>query len=152
MDSLLQCRSTIAFSLRQRMLNFVQNYQYYMTFEVLEPNWCMMEQKLREAITIDVVLQEHNDFLDRCLKDCMLTNSEVLRIVSRILTLCLTFSTILLHHAMPPSSRESSAGLRCVFECSYTCIHFKESRGLYIMFVNISMSHIVLNTYIYVHP
>ena len=28
-----------AFALRQRMLNFVQNFEYYMMFEVVEPNW-----------------------------------------------------------------------------------------------------------------
>ena len=86
----------MAFSLRQRMLSFVQNIQYYMTVEVLEPHWCVMEGKLREVSTIDEVLREHNDFLDRCLKDCILTNFEILRVVSRIFTLCDAFATILL--------------------------------------------------------
>ena len=88
----------MAFSLRQRMLSFVQNIQYYMTVEVLEPHWCVMEGRLREVATIDEVLREHNDFLDRCLKDCMLTNSEILKLISRIFTLCDAFATILLIH------------------------------------------------------
>lgn len=33
-----------AFTLRQRMLNFVQNIQYYMMFEVMEPTWHILEK------------------------------------------------------------------------------------------------------------
>jgi len=35
-----------AFALRQRMLNFVQNLQYYMMFEVIEPNWQLFESNM----------------------------------------------------------------------------------------------------------
>jgi len=35
-----------AFALRQRMLNFVQNFQYYMMFEVIEPNWQLFESNM----------------------------------------------------------------------------------------------------------
>lgn len=38
-----------AFTLRQRMLNFVQNIQYYMMFEVLEPTWHVLEKSLRSV-------------------------------------------------------------------------------------------------------
>lgn len=44
---LLRCRFAAAFALRQRMLNFVQNIQYYMMFEVMEPNWHIMENNLK---------------------------------------------------------------------------------------------------------
>lgn len=40
-------RFAAAFALRQRMLNFVQNIQYYMMFEVMEPNWHIMENNLK---------------------------------------------------------------------------------------------------------
>lgn len=46
---LLMCRFAAAFALRQRMLNFVQNIQYYMMFEVMEPNWHIMENNLKTA-------------------------------------------------------------------------------------------------------
>lgn len=36
-----------AFTLRQRMLNFVQNIQYYMMFEVMEPTWHILEKNLK---------------------------------------------------------------------------------------------------------
>ena len=86
----LRCSS--AFALLQRMLNLVQNLQYYMTFEVLEPKWLGLEQTLRSVETIDDVLAAHNDFLDQCLRDCMLSSREVLKAISRLLGVCATFA------------------------------------------------------------
>ena len=34
------------YCLRQRMLHFIQNFVYYMMFEVIEPNWLEMEAKI----------------------------------------------------------------------------------------------------------
>ena len=81
-----------ALALLQRMLNFVQNLQYYMMFEVLEPNWIELEQKLRTASTIDDVLARHNDFLDKCLRDCLLSSRDILENMSRLMTICTTFT------------------------------------------------------------
>ncbi|XP_059954348.1 gamma-tubulin complex component 2 isoform X2 [Mesoplodon densirostris] len=81
-----------AFTLRQRMLNFVQNIQYYMMFEVLEPTWHVLEKSLRSACNIDDVLGHHTSFLDNCLKDCMLTNPELLRVFSKLMSVCVMFT------------------------------------------------------------
>ncbi|KAI4807528.1 hypothetical protein KUCAC02_027331 [Chaenocephalus aceratus] len=82
-----------AFALRQRMLNFVQNIQYYMMFEVMEPTWHIMENNLKTASNIDDVLCHHTSFLDNCLKDCMLTNPELLRIFSKLMSVCVMFTS-----------------------------------------------------------
>ncbi len=74
------------------MLNYVQNLQYYVTCEVLEPMWAGLETSLRSASTIDDVILLHNDFLDVCLRDCLLSNREVLIITSRLLDICLSFT------------------------------------------------------------
>ncbi|XP_052516601.1 gamma-tubulin complex component 2 isoform X3 [Budorcas taxicolor] len=81
-----------AFTLRQRMLNFVQNIQYYMMFEVMEPTWHILEKNLRAASNIDDVLGHHTSFLDSCLKDCMLTNPELLRVFSKLMSVCVMFT------------------------------------------------------------
>ncbi|GFR76401.1 gamma-tubulin complex component [Elysia marginata] len=81
-----------AFALRQRMLNFVQNFEYYMMFEVIEPNWHDFQQNMAKVSNVDDVLAFHGDFLDCCLKDCMLTSTELLRIVHKLLVVCVTFS------------------------------------------------------------
>ncbi|XP_064418571.1 gamma-tubulin complex component 2 [Latimeria chalumnae] len=81
-----------AFTLRQRMLNFVQNIQYYMMFEVMEPTWHVLENNLKSVSNIDDVLSHHTSFLDNCLKDCMLTNPELLKIFSKLMSVCVMFT------------------------------------------------------------
>jgi hypothetical protein len=75
-------RLPVAYALRQRILSFVQNYQYYMMYEVLEPNWHVLEDSLRKAASVDDVLVIHSDFLDTCLKECMLTHPALLKVCS----------------------------------------------------------------------
>jgi len=68
------------YSLRSKMLNFVQQFMYYVCFEVLEPNWVLMEQKIKKATTVEEVLKIHSDFQDTCLKECMLTTPNSLKV------------------------------------------------------------------------
>lgn len=45
-------RYAAAFALRQRMLHFVQTYEHYMMFEVLEPSWHLMEKSLKTVRSV----------------------------------------------------------------------------------------------------
>lgn len=87
-----------AWTLRARMLVFVQQLLYYCTAEVIEPNWVALMSRLSEEgrgdgkdkgkateyggveRTVDELMQDHVDFLATCLKECMLTNSKLLRV------------------------------------------------------------------------
>ncbi|KAL7747995.1 gamma tubulin complex Spc97/GCP2 subunit Alp4 [Sorochytrium milnesiophthora] len=80
--------------LRIRMITFVQQLGYYITSDVLEPNWHALEAKLakmRKASTVDEVLQIHGDFLDTCLIDCMLTTDKLLSCLNQLMYLCTRF-------------------------------------------------------------
>ena len=83
-----------AWTLRARMLSFVQQFMYYCTAEVIEPNWHNLmarvnggdrnEENIRKGEervnrTVDELMENHVDFLDTCLKECMLMNSKLLR-------------------------------------------------------------------------
>jgi gamma-tubulin complex component 2 len=80
------------FTLRARMLVFVQQLLYFCTAEVIEPNWQSLMAKLSPkddnkdgstkptVDTVDELMQDHVDFLDTCLKECMLTNSRLLKV------------------------------------------------------------------------
>ena len=46
-----------------------------------------MEERLREAKSLEALLEVHDDFLDSCLKESMLTHPKLLKIVSKILSL-----------------------------------------------------------------
>src|SRR5262249_2091866 len=69
-----------AFTLRARMLVFVQQLLYFSTSEVLEPNWNDLQHRKEKVTTVDELMQNHVDFLDTCLKECMLTNSKLLKV------------------------------------------------------------------------
>lgn len=86
-----------AWCLRSRMLCFVQQLLYFCTSEVIEPNWVAFMSRLSNAEddekaenfndvapkvkrTVDELMQDHVDFLATCLKECMLTNSKLLRV------------------------------------------------------------------------
>jgi len=44
---------------------------------------------------LDDVLTYHNDFLSSCLKDCMLTSPDLLKIVHKLLMVCVMFSNFM---------------------------------------------------------
>ncbi|CAM1511417.1 Fc.00g089300.m01.CDS01 [Cosmosporella sp. VM-42] len=91
-------------TLRARMLVFVQQLLYFCTAEVIEPNWTKFMSRLKEKEgsagtssggymrTVDELMQDHVDFLDTCLKECMLTNSKLLRIHSKLMQTCTIFA------------------------------------------------------------
>jgi len=105
------------FSLRRRMLHFIQNLVYYLKFDVIEPNWRELESKLNATKeycsqgssegndtnpdnngqafprTVDDVLHEHNTFLLRIANQCLLANYDLIERASKIMTTCLLFST-----------------------------------------------------------
>eukprot|EP00978_Attheya_sp_CCMP212_P011993 scaffold29710_cov43-Attheya_sp.AAC.1 len=94
--------------LRQRMLHFLQNLVYYMMFEVIEPNFLSMEsailhpdgntfgdkkyQTKEHQQTVDDVLNIHDEFVRRTLKECLLTNRDLIRNLTKLMTTCLVFS------------------------------------------------------------
>lgn len=81
-----------AFTLRQRMMNAVQNLEYYMMIEVIEPNWHIFIQNMGKVENVDEVLAVHQNFLDSCLKNCMLTDPTLLnRSIFKLCNICLKF-------------------------------------------------------------
>ncbi|KAL1969881.1 hypothetical protein VTN77DRAFT_7390 [Rasamsonia byssochlamydoides] len=107
-DRRLEMWKRRAWTLRAKMLVFVQQLLYFCTAEVIEPNW----QNLMERVngteaggevtvngtkqvnrTVDELMQDHVDFLDTCLKECMLTQAKLLKIHSKLMTCCTMFAS-----------------------------------------------------------
>ena len=81
-----------AYCLCQRMLHFLQNFMYYITVEVIEPNWAVMDEAMRRASTLDDVIEAHDRFLDACMKEGMLFWPKILKRLERIKSICLRFA------------------------------------------------------------
>lgn len=59
-----------------------------------------------QASNIDDVLSHHTSFLDNCLKDCMLTNPELLKIFSKMMSVCVMFTNCMQVGLPPAVGRE----------------------------------------------
>lgn len=57
---------------------------------------------LLQASNIDDVLGHHTSFLDNCLKDCMLTNPELLKVFSKLMSVCVMFTNCMQVRAGTP--------------------------------------------------
>ena len=95
-DPKLEMWKRRAWTLRSRMLIFIQQTLYYCTSEVIEPNWQALMARVngsdnldrngrtmgsrKVTRTVDELMEDHVDFLDTCLKECMLMNSKLLKV------------------------------------------------------------------------
>jgi gamma-tubulin complex component 2 len=95
-DRRLEVWKRRAWNLRSKMLVFVQQLLYFSTAEVIEPNWQSLMDRVNGTDgdgsevtvngtkqvnrTVDELMQDHVDFLDTCLKECMLTQSKLLKV------------------------------------------------------------------------
>lgn len=80
----------------KRMIQAVQNIEYYTMVEVIEPNFHMFLEKLQKVNNIDEVLQYHGEFLEHCLQNCMITSPDLLECITELCNLCLEFSNLLI--------------------------------------------------------
>jgi gamma-tubulin complex component 2 len=101
-------------TLRSRMLVFVQQMLFFATAEVLEPNWQKLMKKVDDAErddtedmrpglnpkakpTVDELMQDHVDMLDSCMKDLGLTQAKLLRLHTKLMTGCGMFASYVEH-------------------------------------------------------
>ncbi len=82
--------------MKSAMLQFVRTVHYYVCFGVLEPHWerfaCALKE--RRFSSIDEITDTHMDFLDTCLRECMLTNSKLVQLLSMTWGTCSKFSSL----------------------------------------------------------
>ena len=102
-----------AFALRQKMLHFVQNLSFFMTVEVIEPNFQSFLEKINTYTQLDHMAREHTKFVEDCLRDCMMTQEFALQYMIKILSLCLSFSTFM-----------QVCFLQCLQHSNWHCIIF----------------------------
>ncbi|CAH9051446.1 unnamed protein product [Cuscuta europaea] len=76
----------------RNMLKFINSLLHYLTSEVLEPNWHVMQNRLQTAKSIDEVIQCHDFFLDKCLRECLLLSPSILKKVEHLKAICLQYA------------------------------------------------------------
>lgn len=95
MKELPHVRALLAhtFLLRQRMLHVVTTLERYFLLDVVEPNWRLLEKRVREAATVEQILSFHNDCINSSLRQCLLTDIKLFKMVDRALTACHVFTS-----------------------------------------------------------
>lgn len=106
--TLTRCRLR-AFALRAKMLSFIQQMQYFVCVEVIDRNWHTLCTRLEQANTVDELMRHHVDFLDTCLKECMLTNGKLLKIHSKLSIACQNFAIYQPHLARAIAAADEAA-------------------------------------------
>ncbi|TPX40652.1 hypothetical protein SeMB42_g05905 [Synchytrium endobioticum] len=123
-DNALSVASRVS-ALRMKMLAFVQQFLYYATYEVLEPNWAKMEEELAKVTTVEEVLQIHEAFLERCLKECMLSNGPLIMIFTAMLQICVQFSKSTADAARHGPSQVHFHDIMSGYENSFTTLLYR---------------------------
>ncbi|KAG8390704.1 hypothetical protein BUALT_Bualt01G0111200 [Buddleja alternifolia] len=60
--------------------------------QVIEPNWHVMHNRLQTAKSIDEVIQYHNFFLEKCLRECLLLSPVLLKKLEKMKSICLQYA------------------------------------------------------------
>jgi len=87
-----------SYLLRDRMINFIKSIIYYFFNEVIEPNYLNFLDDLSHSKSIDEIIINHDKFLDNCLKECLLDDSDILVLLNDIITTCFVYAKIIIKY------------------------------------------------------
>ncbi|GAA5874140.1 hypothetical protein JCM1840_000364 [Sporobolomyces johnsonii] len=89
----LQAWKGRVFALRARMYDFIQQMFDFAVSEVLESRWAELRKRLGEAETVDQLLKDHDNFLNTCTNECLLTNEKLLDLFhQKLFNTCYVFA------------------------------------------------------------
>ncbi|EAR93549.3 Spc97/Spc98 family protein (macronuclear) [Tetrahymena thermophila SB210] len=80
------------YALTQRMIHYVKNFIYYICFEVIETKWQKLKSNLKSVQQFEDIIQHHDQFLDECLKECVLLDTSLINTIQSINSCCQTFA------------------------------------------------------------
>lgn len=80
----LQKYKTKANILRARMLTVMQTLLYYCCCSVIETNWKQFTREIHQCKTVESLRDYHLTFLDKCLKECLLTRPSLLHTQAKL--------------------------------------------------------------------
>ncbi|KAA6401517.1 MAG: putative Gamma-tubulin complex component 2 [Streblomastix strix] len=80
---------------RRRMQHIVQTILYFTFQEVIEPAWNEFLKSIDNCRNIDGLIERHMSFLDICLKDSLMTNQNIITILTVIEAQSLAFCKLI---------------------------------------------------------
>ncbi|BGP19394.1 hypothetical protein JCM10213_000631 [Rhodosporidiobolus nylandii] len=107
----LQAWKGRVFALRARMYDFIQQMFDFAVSEVLETRWKALRKKIEGVATVDQLLKDHDNFLNTCTNECLLTNEKLLELFhQKLFTTCYVFANYTSSFTRIVVSMEAQAG------------------------------------------
>ncbi|GAA6030912.1 hypothetical protein JCM8097_008932 [Rhodosporidiobolus ruineniae] len=107
----LQSWKLRVFALRSRMYDFIQQMFDFAVSEVLETRWAELGARMRTVGTVDQLLRDHDDFLNTCTNECLLTNEKLLELFhQKLFNTCYVFANYTASFTRIVAAAEVEAG------------------------------------------
>lgn len=68
------------FSLRHRMIQFIQTIQYYMMVDVIEPEFTKLIESIKKSESVNEIMDHHQYFLEQCNKYCLIDDLNLVKV------------------------------------------------------------------------
>uniref|UniRef100_A0A6B2FZR7 Gamma-tubulin complex component n=1 Tax=Myxobolus squamalis TaxID=59785 RepID=A0A6B2FZR7_MYXSQ len=80
-DIISRKKYSLTMMIINKMLHFLNNFEYFIQFDVIDPNWNYFILQISKVESLEELILKNNDFLDKTLKDCMLTHSKLVEVI-----------------------------------------------------------------------
>lgn len=80
---------------RHSMSQFVINLHSFLAYQVLQPQFNALMKNMTSVPGLDKIIALHTNYLDTCLRECLLTNSKLIQLMSNIFATIDRFCSIL---------------------------------------------------------
>lgn len=80
---------------RHSMSQFVLNLHGFLAYQVLQPQFNALMKNMKNVPGLDKIIALHTNYLDTCLRECLLTNSKLIQLMSNIFATIDRFCSIL---------------------------------------------------------
>lgn len=111
--------------LKHTMLHFLGSLQAYTSNQVFSPQYEDLARSIRSSSGLDKIIGLHNNYLDTCLRQSLLTNPKLVQLLAYLLGACERFTLILASleqttSALNPADTEAVTGQLGQLEQSFT--------------------------------
>ena len=85
-----------SFLLRDKMINFIKSISHYLFFDIIQSNYNTFIRKIESSNSFSNILIEHDNFLNKCMKESFLCDNDLMINITSLIQSCLVFSNLII--------------------------------------------------------
>lgn len=97
------------------MLHTIQNIEYFIMLEVIEPLWQKFLHKMDSVRNVDEVLAAHKSFTDELAQQGMMHSPELVQAIVKMCKICVKFSQMVLSENITLPSKTFATKVMYIF-------------------------------------